>query len=85
MGRCKSRIFRASFKTSRSVTAFLIFGVFKEVLLTIKKMSSRFLTIIGYLVTKYEEFRFFDMCQVFSFSLGLSGHLLLIAHIFHTT
>ena len=32
MGRCKSRIFRASFKTSRSVTAFLIFGVFKEVL-----------------------------------------------------
>ena len=29
-------------------------------------------------MTKYEEFRFFDMCQVFSFSLGLSGHFLLI-------
>ena len=28
-------------------------------------------------MTKYEEFRFSDMCQVFSFSLGLSGHLLL--------
>ena len=31
-------------------------------------------------MTKYEEFRFSDMCQVFSFSLGLSGHLLLNGH-----
>ena len=28
-------------------------------------------------MTKYEEFRFSDMGQVFSFSLGLSGHFLL--------